>query len=181
MRALRADDEAAFLEACRDSTALHHPWVSPPTDREGFAAYLARESASFRLLLVRRREDDALIGVFNLSQIVRGVFRSAYLGYYGFSATTGRGYMHEGMTLLVHHAFLTIGLHRIEANVRPENRASIALVRRSGFEREGYSPNYLFLDGAWRDHERWAIRREIWRPSEDVEVLAAPEEPASGP
>ena len=111
---------------------------------------------------MRRAEDDALVGVFNLSQIFRGGFQNAYLGYYG-SARLGRnGYMTAAMRLLLRYAFRTLKLHRLEANIQPGNRASLALVRRCGFRREGFSPRYLKIGGRWRDHERWAITREDW-------------------
>ena len=65
--------------------------------------------------------------------------------------------MTEGLTLVIGKAFGALGLHRLEANVQPDNDASIRLVRRLGFRREGYSPRYLKINGRWRDHERWAI------------------------
>jgi ribosomal-protein-alanine N-acetyltransferase len=106
--------------------------------------------------------DGAVLGVVNLNEIVRGAFDSAYLGYYGFSPHTGQGYMTEGLRLVLRHAFRRLGLHRLEANIQPGNRASRALVRRLGFRREGFSPRYLKIGGPWRDHERWAIVREAW-------------------
>jgi ribosomal-protein-alanine N-acetyltransferase len=69
--------------------------------------------------------------------------------------------MSEALKLVVSYAFGELGLHRLEANVQPENAASIRLVQRSGFRNEGYSPHYLFIDGDWRGHERWAITREM--------------------
>jgi ribosomal-protein-alanine N-acetyltransferase len=68
--------------------------------------------------------------------------------------------MTEGMRLLFRYAFGDLKLHRLEANIQPENRASIALARRTGFRREGFSPRYLKIGGRWRDHERWAILAE---------------------
>jgi ribosomal-protein-alanine N-acetyltransferase len=71
--------------------------------------------------------------------------------------------MTEGVALAVAYAFGTLGLHRVEANIRPENAPSRALVQRLGFRQEGYSPRYLKIGGRWRDHERWAMLREDWR------------------
>lgn len=99
----------------------------------------------------------------NLSQIVRGNFRSAYLGYYAGGPYAGRGYMTEAIGLLLRHAFGPLKLHRVEANIQPGNLASVALVRRAGFVKEGYSPRYLKICGRWRDHERWAITAEGWK------------------
>jgi ribosomal-protein-alanine N-acetyltransferase len=138
--------------------------VSPPSDHEGYAAYLRRlrrnDAAGF---LVRRTEDDALAGAITLSQIVLDPLRSAYCGYYAFAPLQGQGLMTEAMELTVRHAFRTLRLHRIEANVQPGNVASIALVRRCGFRLEGFSPRYLKVAGRWRDHERWAITVEDQR------------------
>ncbi|MFM2119625.1 MAG: hypothetical protein RL722_1093 [Pseudomonadota bacterium] len=98
------------------------------------------------------------VGVFNLSQIVLGNFRSAYLGYYAFSQGAGRGLMRAGLAALLRQAFSReLGLHRLEANIQPDNLRSVALVQAAGFQREGYSPRYLKIRGRWRDHERWAI------------------------
>jgi len=85
------------------------------------------------------------------------------VGYYVGSRHAGRGYMTEAIQLTLRHAFEESKLHRLEANIQPCNAASIALVRRAGFTREGYSPRYLKVCGRWRDHERWAITVEDWK------------------
>jgi [ribosomal protein S5]-alanine N-acetyltransferase len=160
-------DRDAFLATARASRRLHHPWVSPPTTAQAFDELLERvrrgESA---FLLARRRQDGAIAGFFHISQIVRRSFQSAFLGYAGAAGLTGQGYMSEGLELLLGHAFGELRLHRLEANVQPANTASIALVRRAGFVREGFSERYLKVGGRWRDHERWAIRAEQWRARE---------------
>jgi [ribosomal protein S5]-alanine N-acetyltransferase len=79
------------------------------------------------------------------------------------AAYAGQGYMTEAMRLLLREAFSGLDLHRIEANIQPGNKPSIALAKRCGFELEGFSPRYLKVGGRWRDHERWAIRAETWR------------------
>ena len=87
----------------------------------------------------------------------QGAFRSAYLGYYAFTPHENQGLMAEGLGLAIADAFRRLRLHRLEANVQPGNKASLRLVRRLGFRREGYSPRYLKIAGRWRDHERWAL------------------------
>ena len=157
-------DRAAFLAFVRASRRLHHPWVATPAGPAGFAAYLRRGRRRNRVsVLICRREDGAIVGAVNVSEIVRGALQSAYLGYYGSRAHAGQGYMTEGLALVLRHAFGRLGLHRLEANVQPGNRLSLALVQRLGFRREGFSPRYLMVAGRWRDHERWAILREEWR------------------
>jgi ribosomal-protein-alanine N-acetyltransferase len=161
---LEAADEGDFLAMTRAGRGHHRPWTHPPLDGPGFAELLARAGRDdVETLVARRYEDRALVGVFILSQIFRANFRSAYLGYYGAAPHAGLGYMAEGLALTLDRAFGPLGLHRVEANIQPENAASIALVRRAGFQREGFSPRYLKIAGRWRDHERWAILADSWR------------------
>ena len=164
LRRLDASDQAEFLRLARESRALHRPWVAPPSGPSGFQQLVKRaESETLVSLLLRDRASEAVAGVFNLSQIFRGNFRSAYLGYYAHTEFAGRGLMREGLDLVVRYAFLKLGLHRIEANIQPGNVRSIALVQKCGFAKEGFSPRYLKVAGRWRDHERWAVTLEGWR------------------
>ena len=165
LRATQASDVAELAALARASRALHHPWVSPPKGRAGVQTWLAKRDADRqRSYLVCLREGGQIAGVVNLNEIVRAAFRSAYLGYYAHGAHAGRGYMREGLALVITHAFCRLHLHRLEANVQPGNAASLALVAGLGFRREGYSPRYLEVDGVWRDHERWAVLAEDWPP-----------------
>ncbi|HEU4724774.1 MAG TPA: GNAT family N-acetyltransferase [Candidatus Eisenbacteria bacterium] len=158
--------ETAFLDAARRSRELHRPWSSAPTTPAGFRRYLkscGRGSDAGYFILSPAGE---LTGVVNVSEVVRGPFRSAYLGYYAFAPHQGRGYMTAGLAAVVSAAFREMKLHRLEANIQPGNTASIALVKRLGFRKEGYSERYLKIGGRWRDHERWAVTVERWkRPS----------------
>jgi [ribosomal protein S5]-alanine N-acetyltransferase len=86
-----------------------------------------------------------------------------YLGYWVGAPFEGQGYMREGLALALRRAFGALKLHRVEANIQPENARSIALVKRAGFRREGYSERYLKIAGRWRDHERWAMTVEDYR------------------
>jgi ribosomal-protein-alanine N-acetyltransferase len=163
-RAPTRSDQDEFLELMRASRTFHKPWASAPTDEDRYAAYLADvRRPDFEAMLICRTEDRAIIGFFNLSQIVRRGLQSAYLGYAVGKPYAGQGYMREGLELVLRHAFTTLRLHRVEANIQPGNKASIALARGGGFRREGFSPRYLKIGGRWRDHERWAILAEEWR------------------
>ena len=110
-----------------------------------------------------RTDEGGLAGVINITEIVRGRFSSGYLGYYALAPHNGRGYMRVGLDAVVRRAFGPYRLHRLEANIQPDNERSRVLVQSLGFRREGYSPRYLKIGGRWRDHERWALTIEDWK------------------
>ncbi len=159
-------DAAEFIAAARASAAHLDPWIAAPDTAEWFIAYLARaareDQASY---LIRHRDCGGLIGCANINNIVRGALQSGYLGYAAFASHTGRGLMTAGLTAVISDAFAALGLHRLEANIQPGNARSLAIVRRLGFKREGFSPRYLLIDGEWRDHERWAMLSDDWDPT----------------
>lgn len=160
----RRRDQDEFLALNRASRTFHRGWASPPTTPEQFARLLASTRRSdFASLLIRRRADEAILGAIEISQVVRGAFRSAYLGYQIGAPHARQGYMTEALELALAYAFGPLALHRLEANIQPANAPSLALVRRLGFTCEGYSPRYLKVRGRWRDHERWAMLAEAWR------------------
>jgi len=154
---------AEFLAAVAASRDLHGSWASPPATPATFRAYLDRLSGPRDIGYLVRTRDGGLAGTINISEIVRGAFKSAYLGYYGFEPYAGRGYMSAGLAAVVRLAFRRHRLHRLEANIQPGNLASIRLVRGLGFRQEGVSRRYLKIAGRWRDHERWAILAEDLR------------------
>jgi [ribosomal protein S5]-alanine N-acetyltransferase len=158
VRPVASRDQSEFLDLVAASVDLHHPWMSLPATPQQFHAHLTRyERPDDASLLICVRDTGAIAGLANISNIIRGRFQNGSLSYAAFAPTAGQGYMSEGLALVLRHAFQQLRLHRLEANIQPGNHASLKLVQRLGFRREGYSPGMLFIDGAWRDHERWAI------------------------
>ncbi len=156
-RVVRAD-ATDLIHANRINRDYHYPWVTSFTDQSGFDTWFARCLVGPNVGLVARESvSGEVVGVININEIVAGAFQSAYLGYYGMSSFSGKGLMTAALRTAVDYAFGDLGLHRLEANIQPENYASIALVRRVGFQKEGFSRSYLRIDGEWRDHERWAV------------------------
>ena len=152
-----------FLDAVRRSRRLHERWVAPPASAPAYRAFLAHTRRPTQAAyFVIRRDTRALVGVINVSEIVRGNFQSAYLGYYAFTPHAAQGLMREALTLVLDLAFTRLRLHRVEANIQPTNTASTALARTLGFHLEGHSPKYLRIAKAWRDHDRWALIKEDW-------------------
>jgi [ribosomal protein S5]-alanine N-acetyltransferase len=163
LRSPQMRDGGELMALNRASLRLYRGLVSPILTPQRFADYIKRcNQADFEGFLVCRIIDDAIVGSINLSQIFRGGFQSAYLGYQIGAPFAGQGYMTAAMDLLLRHVFRQMKLHRLEANIQPGNTASIALVKRAGFIKEGYSRRYLKIAGRWRDHERWAIVAEDW-------------------
>ncbi len=159
LRRPEARDGAAFVRAALRSRDRLSPWVFPAETIDAFDAMVARINPTYAPSLLIENATGEIVGAFNVSEIVRGNFLSAYLGYYVFDPFEGKGLMARGLASLIGFAFDDLGLHRLEANVQPANTRSVELVRRAGFEREGFSKEYLFIAGAWRDHERWAMVR----------------------
>src|SRR5207249_5932822 len=98
-----------------------------------------------------------IMGQISFSDISRGCFQSCFVGYWMARAFGGQGMMTEALSLAVHHAFVGLGLHRVEANIAPSNIASRTVAAHCGFRYEGRARRLMHLAGRWRDHERWAI------------------------
>lgn len=145
------------------SREFHFPWVVLFLKEQGFQDYLRRcQGDDFEGLLICHSQNNRIIGVANLGQISYRSFQNAYLGYYADVNYARQGLMTEGIHLVMNYAFYTLGLHRVEANIQPDNQASIRFIQRLGFRLEGFSQRYLYINGAWRDHQRWAITVEEW-------------------
>jgi len=157
-------DQDEYIALNLRSASFHRGLASPPKTPEQYAAFLRRCRVDTNVwFFICRREDAAILGAISLMEIVRGAFQGAYLGYQIGAEFARQGYMTEAIALMLHYAFVDLKLHRLEANIQPGNVPSIALVKRAGFVKEGYSRRYLKICGRWRDHERWAILAEDWR------------------
>jgi [ribosomal protein S5]-alanine N-acetyltransferase len=165
--------EHEFLSAVARSRRLHGAWVTAPSSAAEYRLYLKERVGPRQVKYFVCSELGQICGVINLSEIVRGSFQSAYMGYYALMPYAGKGFMSAGLELVLGRAFGELGLHRLEANIQPKNERSIALIRRAGFRCEGLSPRYLRIAGRWRDHERWAItvedRKSARRPRKSIE------------
>ncbi len=101
--------------------------------------------------------EERLVGQLTISGITWGSARMGSAGYWVDQAVAGRGVIPTALAMAVDHCFFAVGLHRIEVNIRPENQASLRVVRKLGFREEGVRERYLHIDGAWRDHLSFAL------------------------
>ncbi len=138
LRKPQLSDLAEIKKAYQNSIHLHQPWTYPPTD---FEQYLQQEHRYFVCLT----ENHAIAGTFNISNIIRGHFHSAYLGYEAFYPYTGQGYMRHGLQLILQEAFQTLNLHRLEANIQPENSPPFTLWQEQALLKKGFHANIYAL------------------------------------
>lgn len=164
LRYVTLDDFDELLLMFRESLKFYKNLVTPPLEFESFTVYVERNlDDANECFVICRNSDEKIVGAINLSQIFRKGFQNAYLGYSLGAKYTGKGFMTEAINLILKYSFNNLKLHRLEANIQPHNFASIEVVKRCGFSKEGFSPKYLKVGGKWRDHERWAITKENWR------------------
>jgi ribosomal-protein-alanine N-acetyltransferase len=156
-------DESEFIAAAIASKNLHSPWVIAPDNPKTFSAHIDHFAKEDQYgFLVRANSNNALVGVVDIGDAVYRALCSAYLGYFVFAGFERQGLMAEAVTGAVDLAFSKLRLHRLEANIQPDNHASRALIESVGFRLEGFSPRYLRVGEEWQDHERWAMTVEEW-------------------
>ncbi len=162
----------------RESSAAHlTPWepVWAPdhltrkafTNRVYWAQRAEAQGTALSLLLIRR-EDQSLLGAITLDNIRRGPAQAGTLGYWIGKPHARRGYMHEAVLAMVHHAFSELDLSRVESACLPENLASRGVLEKTGFKYEGVAQSYLQIAGRWRNHVLYANLRGDRRGRTDV-------------
>ncbi|MYV99745.1 GNAT family protein [Streptomyces sp. SID3343] len=165
VRRVRRQDYDELTELAQASAEMLRRWLGARDNSPAaFESYLERfEQPTHEGFVICLRGTGAIVGGVNINNVVRGALQSGSLGYTAYASTTGHGYMTQGLQLVLQLAFGQLELHRLEANIQPGNTSSLKLVERLGFRREGYSLAFQYIDGAWRDHERWAITAETVR------------------
>ncbi|MFI0371871.1 GNAT family N-acetyltransferase [Actinomadura sp. 1N219] len=158
LRRVAAIDQDAFVGLARRSESHFRPWILAPKTADEFDRYIKRfDQVAADGFVVCLLGTKAMTGFVNINEIVRGPYQRGVIGYGAFVSGTGHGYMTEGLRLLLDYAFTDLDLHRVEADIQPANLKSVNLVKRLQFRKEGYSPNFIKINGRWMDHERWAI------------------------
>ena len=171
VRPLKLRDGPAWVESRSRNVEWLREWEATPP---GSPADVPTSMATFVTMTRRlRREarlgrglpfsvdyDGAFVGQLNASNVIRGSLHSASLGYWVDQRVAGRGIMPTAVALVSDHCFWTVGLHRIEINIRPENTASRRVVEKLGFREEGVRRGFLHISGDWRDHISYALTRE---------------------
>ena len=147
-----------FIDFVRRNKEFHEPWVYVSGDPKFFDQYLRRIKMGQLLgFFIFTKDEGEFVGVINMNSIRLDPFGSATLGYYADEKHAGKGYMKEAIRMVLDHGFNKIGLIRVEVNVQPGNEASIALVKSTGFTKEGFSRKFLKIGTEYKDHERWAM------------------------
>lgn len=186
LRELRRRDARQWREVRSRNAAWLGPWEAtvPPGSGEQvptFGQMVARfrsEARQGRTIAWAMELDGRLVGQLTLGGITLGSLRAATIGYWIDSRVAGRGLTPMAVAMATDHCFRTMGLHRIEIVIRPENAASLRVVQKLGFRYEGVRPAFLHIDGAWRDHEVYALHAEE-APSSLADSLAARHESSS--
>lgn len=171
VRPIRLRDAPDWSEVRRRNVDWLARWEATPPDAPrpegtsvaaftGMARSLRRQAREGSALPLAVTYDGVLVGQLTIGNIVRGSLNSGYAGYWVDERVAGRGVMPTALAMVVDHCFTRVGLHRVEANIRPENTASRRVVEKLGFRDEGIRLRYLHIDGAYRDHLCYAITAE---------------------
>jgi ribosomal-protein-alanine N-acetyltransferase len=160
----------ALREASRDFLTPWEPtWPADDLTRASFRRRMKRYSEDQRSdlaypLFIFRKSDGVLVGGLTLANVRRGCAQAGSLGYWMGAAYAGKGHMTAAVAAVLPFAFGTLRLHRVEAACIPANIASIRLLEKTGFRREGFARQYLCIDGIWQDHLLYARLKDDPHP-----------------
>ncbi len=158
---------AEFLQQWEPTWASDHLTRKSFTNRVYWAQRALSQGTAIPLFLIRR-EDDALLGAVTLDNIRRGPAQAGTIGYWIGQPFARQGYMREAVTSVIHYAFTTLDLSRIESACLPENAPSRGLLEKCGYKYEGVAQSYLQIDGRWRNHVLYANLRGDRRGKTEV-------------
>lgn len=173
LRPIRHRDRTEWTEVRRRNIDWLAPWEASSPERGGRLPSFdqmvrslnqqARANTALPFVITEARPGmrrDPLVGQLTVSSIVWGSAMMATLGYWVDQSRAGRGIAPTAVALATDHCFQTLGLHRMEINIRPENGPSLRVVEKLGFRDEGYRPRYLHIAGQWADHRTFALTAE---------------------
>jgi ribosomal-protein-alanine N-acetyltransferase len=160
IRPVEATDETAFTTLAKQSLKFHESFILAPKTPEAFERYIKgfEGDASEGYVICRSRTED-IVGFVNVNGIIRFPYDRGILGYGIFEPYARRGYMKQALGQVIDIYFNERGLHRLEADIQPENHASTNLVKSLGFICEGVSRGFIKINDVWTDHARWALVR----------------------
>jgi [ribosomal protein S5]-alanine N-acetyltransferase len=174
LRAPRTTDVPELRRVLRANSAHLKPWsVAPaPGDDPSSLTSVSRavlrhrrewkRGQAFVMMVTPVEREGRILGRIALGGILLGAFQNAYLGYWMDAEHQGRGLMTEAVRAATTFAFDVVGLHRVQAAVMPRNGASMRVLEKIGYRREGMAERYLCIAGAWEDHVLFALTAEEW-------------------
>jgi ribosomal-protein-alanine N-acetyltransferase len=174
LRPPSTNDVAEMRRALRSNAAHLRPWSVTPAPGEDPASLASvsravlqhrrewKRGQTFVLVIAPREDERSVIGRIALGGVMRGAFQNAYLGYWIDQHHQGRGLATEAVRATTTFAFSTARLHRVQAAVMPRNSASLRVLEKVGYRREGFSERYLYIAGRWEDHVLYAMTAEEW-------------------
>lgn len=159
--AVRAENKARLMP-------FEPGWPEGALSQEFFTRRLARQIRNWHrdqgyAFLIFHNDTHQLIGGININNLCRGAAQYASLGYWLDYKHQGAGYMTEALRLVINYAFSELRLHRLHASCLPHNKASIKVLQRLGFAKEGFAKNYLEIGGNWQDHALYGLVADDWQ------------------
>lgn len=162
LRKPHMQDKYDFVSSLKKSKKFHYPWIINKINLSFYQGYLLRFEKNSEGHFVCCLKTNSILGVINVNDISPGPEKTGFLGFYAFVQHARKGYMSEGMQLVIERSFNSMRLQRLEANIQPSNVASKNFINRLGFQQQWHSRRFLRVAGRWKDHERWTLEKQDW-------------------